>query len=310
MVSSTLDPTLQSGWGVRTGDWQWGTSIQHELMPRVSAELSYQRRWLLNFSATDNRSVAATDYSAFALNVPTDSRLPNGGGGQITGLYNITADANTRLTDNFVTLADRYGSYTQATDSVALNVTARPRIGLTLQGGFNWARTGTDYCEVRSTIPEWTVFGAQSPTNPWCANTTSLLRTTALGSYVVPKVDVQVAFTFRSDAGAALGANYVAANGETTLGRPFAGASQTITVNLVEPGTLYGDRVNQFDIRIAKNLRFGGTRTNVGFDLTNVLNANPVLTYNEAFSTTTNTWLRPNSVLQPRLVKFSAQFNF
>jgi hypothetical protein len=89
--------------------------------------------------------------------------------------------------------------------------------------------------------------GAQSPTNPWCANTTSLLRTTALGSYVVPKVDVQVAFTFRSDAGAALNANYVAANGEATLGRPFAGASQTITVNLVEPGILYGDRVNRRD---------------------------------------------------------------
>ena len=51
-------------------------------------------------------------------------------------------------------------------------------------------------------------------------------------------------------------------------------------------------------------------RTNVGFDLTNVLNANPVLTYNEAFSTSTNTWLRPNSVLQPRLAKFSVQFNF
>jgi len=244
------------------------------------------------------------------LNVPTDSRLPNGGGGQITGLYNITADANTRLTDNFVTLADRYGSYTQATDSVALNVTARPRIGLTLQGGFNYARTGTDYCEVRSTIPEWTVLGAQSPTNPWCANTTSLLRTTALGTYVVPKIDVQVAFTLRSDAGAALGANYVAANGETTLGRPFAGASQTITVNLVEPGTLYGDRVNQFDIRVAKNLRFGGTRTNVGFDLTNVLNANPVLTYNESFNPATTTWLTPQSVLQSRFVKFSAQIDF
>jgi hypothetical protein len=40
------------------------------------------------------------------------------------------------------------------------------------------------------------------------------------------------------------------------------------------------------------------------------LNANPVLTYTEAFSATTTTWLRPNSVLQPRLVKFSAQFNF
>jgi len=38
-----------------------------------------------------------------------------------------------------------------------------------------------------------------------------------------------------------------------------------------------------------------------------VLNANPVLTYNEAF---TATWLRPNSVLQSRFMKVSAQFNF
>ena len=304
VVSSTLDPTLQSGWGVRTGDWQWGASIQHEVMARVSAELSYQRRWLLNFSATDNRSVAASDYSSFALNVPADSRLPDGGGGQITGLYNVTPEAFTRPTDNFVTLADRFGGQTQATDSVALNVTARPRIGVTLQGGFNYAKTNFDSCAVKAVLPE------SAPTNPYCDFATSILRATALGSYIVPKVDVQVAFTFRSDRGASLGANYVAANSQTTLGRPFAGASQTITVNLIEPGTLYGDRVNQFDIRLAKNLRFGGTRTNVGFDIQNVLNANPVLTYNEAFSTTTNTWLRPNSVLQPRLLKFSAQFNF
>ena len=45
-------------------------------------------------------------------------------------------------------------------------------------------------------------------------------------------------------------------------------------------------------------------------DLTNVFNANPVLTYNQAFSPTTTTWLRPNSVLQPRFVKVSAQINF
>jgi hypothetical protein len=91
------------------------------------------------------------------------------------------------------------------------------------------------------------------------------------------------------------------------LGRNFAGASQTISVNLIEPGTLYGDRVNQFDLRIGKNLRFRGTRTNVGVDIYNVFNANPVLTYNESF---TSTWLRPNSVLQPRFAKISAQINF
>ena len=60
-------------------------------------------------------------------------------------------------------------------------------------------------------------------------------------------------------------------------------------MNLVEPGTLYGDRVNEFDIRLAKILRFGRTRTNVGFDLYNILNSSPILSYQQAYSPTITT---------------------
>ncbi len=63
---------------------------------------------------------------------------------------------------------------------------------------------------------------------------------------------------------------------------PVSG-SPTITVNLVEPGTLHGDRVNQVDMRFAKVLRFGRTRTTVGFDVYNLANSAPVLTYNQTF---------------------------
>jgi len=35
-----------------------------------------------------------------------------------------------------------------------------------------------------------------------------------------------------------------------------------------------------------------------------------VLTYNQTFSPTTTTWLRPQSVLQARFVKISAQIDF
>jgi len=303
VVSQTLDPTLTSGWGVRTGDWQWGVAVQQEIMPRVSAEISYQRRWLLNFSATDNRATASSDYDQFSVIIPTDQRLPNGGGGTLDGIYNITAAANARATDNFVTLADRYGSNTQTTNSISLNVTARPKFGLTMQGGFNWAGTNNNSCEIRNVLPE------TAATNPWCNVDTSLLRVTALGSYTVPKIDVLLATTFRSEQGQQLAANYVAVPANTTLGRPFAGPPN-ITVNLIEPGSLYGDRANQLDLRFAKNLRFGGTRTNVGVDVFNILNSNPVLTYNQGYSPTTNTWLRPTSVLQPRYMKISAQVNF
>ena len=69
-------------------------------------------------------------------------------------------------------------------------------------------------------------------------------------------------------------------------------------------------------VKVAKILRFGRTPTNVGFDIYTILNANPILTYNQAFNPvvpTTNpssNWLAPQSTLQPRFFKFSAQIDF
>jgi hypothetical protein len=313
VFDSTLDDALLSGWGVRPGDWQIGASVQQEVLPRVAVEFGYQRRWLVNNLVTDNRARSAQDHTVFGVNIPTDSRLPNGGGGVLQGLYNVTPEAATRLNDNFQTLSTNYGAFNQTSDSYNVNVTARTRNGVILQGGFNTGKQNTDYCEVRQAIPEWTVILAQSPTNPWCDTSTGFVsRVTALGSYVIPKVDVQVAGTLRSDQGAPLAANWVAPNAATVgLNRPFAGlGSQTITVNLIEPGTLYGDRVTQVDMRFAKILRFGHTRSTVGLDVYNLQNSAPVLTYNQTFVQTTTTWLRPTNVLQPRFVKISAQIDF
>ena len=315
---STLDPNLLSGWGVRSGDWQWGASVQQEVLPRVAVELGYLRRWLVNFVVTDNRNRAPDDHTKFGVTIPSDSRLPGGGGGVLEGLYNVTPTAATRLTDQFTTIASNLGDYTQGANNINLNITARPRAGFVLQGGFNTANTHTDYCDVRAAIPEWTVPLAQSPTNPWCDTSTGwVTRYTALGTYTLPKVDVLIAGTFRSDQGGQLSANYTATTAQTVgLNRPFAGlGAQSITVNLVEPGTLYGDRVNQFDMRFAKILRFGRTRTNVGFDIYNITNAAPVLTYTSTFNpnvpdTAAGHWLTPQSVLQARFAKFSVQFDF
>jgi len=47
------------------------------------------------------------------------------------------------------------------------------------------------------------------------------------------------------------------------------------------------------DLRLAKILKFGRTRTNVGFDIYNAMNWSPVLSYNQAFSPTNSLWLTP-----------------
>jgi hypothetical protein len=317
VFESTLDPGLLSGWGVRAGDWQWGASVQQEVLPRVAVELGYQRRWLVNNVVTDNRARAPGDHTEFGVMTPVDSRLPGGGGGVLGGLYNVTPEAALRLNDNYQTLDSNLGAWTQVANSFNLNITARMRNSLVLQGGFNTGESGNDYCDVRQAIPEWTVAPptsfTQSPINPWCDTSSGwVTRMTALGSYTIPKIDVQVAGTFRSDQGAQLAANWTAPNTATVgLNRPFAGiGGQTIVVNLIEPGTLYGDRVNQIDMRFAKIVRFGRTRSTVGVDIYNLTNAATILTYNQTFVTTTDTWLRPNSVLQPRFFKLSAQIDF
>ena len=79
-----------------------------------------------------------------------------------------------------------------------------------------------------------------------------------------------------------------------------------MSVNLVEPGTMYGDRLNQLDLRFGKILRFGRTRMTASVDLYNALNGDAVLTHNNAFAT----WLRPQSILLARFVKVGVQLDF
>jgi hypothetical protein len=140
---------------------------------------------------------------------------------------------------------------------------------------------------------------------------------TGLVSYTVPRIDVLLAATLRSDQGAPLRATYNApiADVSAALGRPAAAFGTTIPIDLVAPGDVWGDRVNELNLRFAKVLRFGRTRTHVGVDLFNVLNSDAILTYNQTFQLPSATlpngsWLVPQSVLTPRFMKVSAQIDF
>jgi len=108
-----------------------------------------------------------------------------------------------------------------------------------------------------------------------------------------------------------LSANYAvpAAVVAQSLGRLPSGNVTNVTINLVEPGSMYGDRLNQLDLRLAKILRFGDSRTTIGADIYNVLNSSAILTYNNVF-VPGGPWLLPNSVLTGRLARITAEFTF
>ena len=302
--STRYDPAVLGGWGVRPGDWQFGASIQQEVLPRVSVEVGYNRRWLVNFPVTDNRAVTVADFGTFSVTVPDDPRLPNAGQ-TIAGLYNVNNN-KFGLLDNFTTLAENYGGQSQMYNGFLLNASARPTSNLRLQFGLNLGNTSFDTCELRAALPE------SAPLDPYCAYSTGLqTRITGLAVYLVPVVDVSVSSTFRSDQGEQLAANrtFTSASIAPSLGRLLSGSAPNATVNLVEPGTMYGDRLNVIDMRFAKVLRVGRTRTNVGFDIYNIFNRNPVITNNFNF-VPGGAWLRPTTILAARFARFSATVDF
>jgi hypothetical protein len=313
-TTAAIDPAILNGWNIRPGDWQIGTSVQQQIIPRMSVEVGYFRRWLTHFTTTDNTALGPADFTEFTFIAPADSRLPNGGGYPIAGLYNVTADGFARAASNNITFSDNFGGQSQVYNGVLINLSARAANGLTFQGGINTGRTVQDFCGLRANLPELSIGGGGTvgPTNPYCENDPGFItKVTGLASYTLPKIDVLVAATLRSDQGAPLRATYnaPAAAVSAALGRPVNVAGTTVPIDLVAPGEVWGDRVNELNFRFAKVVRFGRTRTHVGLDVFNVLNSDAILTYNQTF-TPGGAWLAPQSVLTPRFMKLSAQIDF
>jgi hypothetical protein len=321
--SNTIDPEILHGWGIRPSDWDWGVSVQHEVLPRTSVEVGFFHRSFYGFTVTDNLAVTPADFTQFSITAPKDARLPGGGGYQVGTLYNLNVPSLFGVTRNYVTYTDAYGDVFQKYNGIDVSFSARPRSGLTMQGGFSGGYSTSDNCAVREKVPELGPLNA-GLLDPYCHIETSFLpQYKALASYVVPKIDVALSGTFTSKpgiqvsgfgtpvAGGAFAANYTISNAEVApiLGRNLAGNAPNITVNLVEPHSVLGERVNELDLRLGKIFRFGTWRANVGVDIYNVLNAATPLAYNQAFIPN-GAWMTPTQVMSARFAKLSLQLDF
>jgi hypothetical protein len=317
VLTGNYDADVLDGWGVRAGDWSLGVSVQQQLLERMSIEVGYYRRWFDGFTLNDNLALAPADLTPYTVDAPLDSRLPNGGGYPVGTLYDVVP-AKAGQVDNLATLAEKYGKQYQYFNGFDFTVSLRAS-GFTVQGGTSTGQNVADACDVRANLPELNVgIGAGlvgstvSTTSPYCHVAYGwLTQLRGLGTYSIPKIDAQVSAVFQSKPGQLLAANYAMPASQVAqfLGRLPSGNVTNVTINLIEPGSLYGDRINQLDFRFAKNFSFGGKRAMVSLDLYNVLNANPVLTYNNSF-TPGGPWLQPNSILTGRLARISAEWMF
>jgi hypothetical protein len=325
--SATFDDILMTGYGNREANWEFSAGVQHEVLPRVSLDVGYFRRIWKNFRVTDDLALAATDFDTFSLTVPSDPRLPGGGGYKLDGIVALKPAAFGRAPLNNNTLDRTYGSQREHWNGFDVTLEARLQNGLTLQAGTSTGSTMEDDCDVVSKVPEMLNVNlsnvgnasvliptgtptAWRPTQFCHRETPWQTQFKTFGVYIIPKVDVQVSGSFRSIPGDPLRAAFNASNAylaaNSTLGRPLAGGVANLTVDLVEPYTVYLDRRNELDMRFGKLVRFGRSRSIFSVDVFNFLNTDAVINANQNFAV----WLRPTAILNARTVKFSVQFDY
>jgi hypothetical protein len=219
-------------------------------------------------------------------------------------------------------------------------VNARLR-NVTLQGGTSSGNVIEDSCGVVQNHPEYYIFG------PW-GGTGGFLDTflgglgqwpqqfchresgwqtnvKGLATYNVPKVDVLISGTFRSlpYAGSefpsvqaqALSGQVLAIPGldpNLKLTRPFGSGQGIEFLNIVQPGALYGDRLNAVDLRFGKLLKFDKTKTQITLDVYNLFNSNTTEVYQRSYSPpgAGSAYLNPLSIMSARFFKITASLDF
>jgi len=317
--------------------------VQHELMPRTSVNFGWYRRKYGNQTLTvDNRyNFAKGSYDGpFCANAPIDPNLPNGGGYQVCGLYDLKPSvvALNLPTDSIVTFSSNYGGETNIYQGYEAAVNMRPKSGVFLQAGINAQKRIFDRCN----LVDAGIVSAVGPINNTTVNGTEVAETffdgsrachqdlayrpdfKLVGSYQLP-FDVTVSGTYQFVRGIQNAAAVGAVNAPsilatwtampasaTTLGRAYSAGATTKSVNLIPVGYDYGpNNLNQVDLQIAKTVKVNRYRFRVNLDAYNLFNSDWPFAVTNTFSTAaTSAWLRPTNVLQARFFKIGAQFEF
>lgn len=173
-------------------------------------------------------------------------------------------------------------------------------------------RTVTDNCLVVDS-PQAAIVGNNGAlgragfckvTPPWSAN--SQVKLAAV--YPLPW-DIQIAGTYQNLPGVQILATYAATNAQIrpSLGRDLAQGGGTVLIDLVPPGTMYEDRVNQIDLRLNKTFRLAKARVQGMADIYNLMNANTVT---GAVNTYGPFWQRATQVMGGRMLKLGMQVDF
>jgi hypothetical protein len=229
------------------------------------------------------------------------------------------------VTNNILVVnANTLGGIQDHYDGFDFFANARLGRGFLLSGGVSAGRERTDSCAFANNLAVTFQTGVTALSSVTGAANTFSPRTTAFcdvippfqplvkGQIVYPfPWGIQASATFQSLPGPQLSAQEALNNAiaAPSLGRNFSTVAPS--VDLIAPGTLYGDRIFQTDLRFSKSVKWGRTIVRPTVSVYNLFNANPIQTYNTTYNAAnTTSFLGPSVILTPRFVDFGVQLTF
>jgi hypothetical protein len=211
--------------------------------------------------------------------------------------------------------------------------------GLRLNGGTSSGYSNLNTCYAELDAPDsrgrdGDYRGGCDGVNPW--NT----RINGTFSYTIPWIDVLTSGVFQGFRGVEREANVEDVHKSqviwepgslSRLNDPCTGTvavegtgcfgvgrdDANLDINVLMDNEMFGERIMLFDLKIAKNIRFGNRRLTVGVDIFNVFNSDAITAYEDDYVLPenlapgeVNTWGQPSALVSPRFAQFSLQFNF
>ncbi len=304
----------------RTYTMESAIQVDHELRPRLSVSGALFHTWFKNQTTTIDSNRTPNDYTPVQIFNPID-------GTPIT-IYNISSVANGRPTANVTNLDE---DQKQVFDSYEFSMRARPKAGAIVFGGVSFERSLTKDCRVGL---------LQNPNSLRFCDQFNLE-----GGYTIPFATnvrlnvsypvywgVTVSGSFQSNDGGAQAVSYSIArttrypDGSATYlaaGVPVPACpspcpagqivnanltSAAFTVALQPTGVKRYERLNQLDLKVSKTIKVNRVTLLPQLELFNINNSDKVITVaSTSYALSGGTYLRPNSIVQGRIIGLSIQ---
>lgn len=302
----SYDPDIK-----RFSNWEYTAAVQHQLFRNVSVGFSYFRRTYRDLVRADRTNITLTDYSSFQVRIPDFSRDATLAGvldpSETLTVYNL----NSAKRSQFATIRDSNTTDDQSIyNGFETSFQARLPGGTTAYGGWTIERNVSIFCS--------------SDDNPNGSVGTDLYQAApiALGGrfcdqsrFDVPFIsDFKIAGSVPLYFGVSFGANLQSYPGSArmitwTPGTSVfpGGRTNSETIILTKPGSLYQPRYNQLDITIKKNFRHGRKTFALQADIFNVTNSSSILTTTNSIGSSLG---QVNSILYGRLPRLVFQTKF